>query len=244
MKFGISQVVALIAAASSTVALPTVTDSPSFNDMNKQCDDALATYNECFTVFFNNPQGVDGICVAFESQKCQNFYNTGYNAGVEACKNDSRGSTFNAKNDDFLYNVMKLSCVKDENGKLCPFGEIATDLYIHKNKITDDQYEKLSANAIKATCYSKACTDSVISYYEHEKKNATPDERLQSVMKGDDDYNFLKSKECTDQHSQISNSNGNDNNNASILSNTSDASTLSYTSALVVGTALVLSTLL
>jgi hypothetical protein len=158
MKFT-TQIIALV-AATAVNAIPVKERRSS-----SACDQVLDSYDECFNQMVNM-KNVDSVCASYNSEKCQNFYKSGFVNEIDACKNEDPNA-LSLLEDIISLNREELKhiCTKDENGNLCP----RVKLELENKFIINGKGDSLYSQASNETCASKVCTDAYVQYLEQVK---------------------------------------------------------------------------
>jgi len=148
--------------------------------IKKECNDAIAKLKkeneECEAeVLSNDDLSSDNVddykkfCEAFNSEKCQKYYNIKYSE-IPECKSSKQDvismlEEFTKTN--LSYN--KVKCATDEKGNYCPLTQIEMVKRINKT-MTEQEQEEIYDDILKDTCKSKKCADAYLTYFEDVEK--------------------------------------------------------------------------
>ncbi len=177
-----------------------------FSKLTENCTNDLKNfkqYYDCTGLVNITRNNFKDICKTFNSKKCQNVLKDPMSY-IPNCKEYSLiKEMFSETAVNMRKAEMDVICNTDENGNLCPVGEIFVDY--NKNHTE-------TRNAVRNSCKSKKCNDVIIQALPKFLINTKKAENL-SITKGQVDkkidenvnewINFLKSNECTDVYKNI-----------------------------------------
>jgi len=140
--------------------------------IKKECNDALEKLkNENSECEADNDEDYKKFCDAFNSDKCQKFYNTKFTE-IPECKS-SQQEIVSMLEELFKKSLTfhKIKCATDEQGNYCPLTEIEMNKRINKT-MTEEEQEAIYDEILKDTCKSQKCADAYLSLLEDVEKNS------------------------------------------------------------------------